>query len=206
MNDLRGSRPSAGFAQQPVSPVQTSEKRVAQSKSNSKMMNVWFMVMLLSVTLVLAGLMAFLIVDKDNKVISEANVINKDGYQAVFIGNEDPQNLSRTYFGHLRQLDDKTYVLSDVFVALEGTTGEGDNAVKTAVLDKIGCGPIQGPVDTIYINRSSVAFWTNLQEDSKLTRSIAQYKEKFTKPIECDENGTNKNAPADTTAPTQQQQ
>jgi hypothetical protein len=206
MNDLRGNRPLNGFGQQQPSPVQavTNALKPAKEGKTGKrgFMNISYGLLLVSITLVLVGLVAFLVVGDDKKV-SEASFIDTGKYQAVFIGSEDPQNLSRTYFGHLREIDNDTFVLTDVFVALEGTTGTGDNAAKTAVLDKIGCGPIQGPVETIYLSKKTVAFWINLRDDSKLARSISQYKEQYTKPIECDENGANKNAPtAATPTPT----
>ena len=102
-----------------------------------------------------------------------ARTIAGDKYQAVFL------NGGQVYFGKLKQVNGDYFRLSNVFY-IQNKNG-GDSATSSAdtsdiQLIKLGT-EVHGPEDEMIIRTDEVSFFENLKDDSKISKSIQQYKE-----------------------------
>jgi hypothetical protein len=105
----------------------------------------------------------------------ESKLIDKTKYQAVFLngGATSGAVAYTTYFGHLTSLNDKYYVLKDVYYLTTDQTSTTGAA--NPQLTKLGCQQLHSPYDKMIINRSQVAFWENLQDSGKVVQAIKQF-------------------------------
>lgn len=108
--------------------------------------------------------------------------IDSSKYQAIFLTN------NQAYIGKLQRLSDGSYRLTDVYyiqqaqnsaastgqnAASAGQTSQGD----TPTLVKF-TQTLPGPEDEIIFNSSQVSFWENLKPDGKVSKAIADSKNK----------------------------
>lgn len=89
--------------------------------------------------------------------------IDADGYQGVVLRN------GIAYFGHLSNLSGKYAVLTDVYYL------QSQQGINTLNLIKFGTEP-QGPKDSMYINRSEIVYFYNLDEKGELYNKILMEK------------------------------
>lgn len=89
--------------------------------------------------------------------------VDTDGYQGVVLRN------GIAYFGHLSNLRGKYAVLTDVYYL------QTQQGVNTLNLIKFGTEP-QGPKDTMYINRSEIVYFYNIDEKGELYNKIMMAK------------------------------
>jgi hypothetical protein len=94
---------------------------------------------------------------------SAAEVIDRSGYQAVFLTN------GSTYFGKLQQQGDDWFLLTDVFYL-----SVGDQAT-TPQLIKRGS-EAQGPKEPMIIPHDQVLFIENLRDDGEIVTLINRFK------------------------------
>ncbi len=94
-----------------------------------------------------------------------------DKWQAVFLNNR------QVYFGKLKN-ENATYVtLSDVYYLQTATDlDQSQNTSASLNLVKLG-GEVHGPEDTIYIPKSSVLFWENMKDTSRVVKTIMSTKQ-----------------------------
>lgn len=102
-----------------------------------------------------------------------ARTIASDKYQAVFL------NGGQVYFGKLKQVNGDYVSLSSVFY-IQNQNG-GDSATSSTdasdiQLIKLGT-EVHGPEDEMIIRTDEISFFENLKNDSKISKSIQQYKE-----------------------------
>jgi hypothetical protein len=121
----------------------------------------------------------------------EAKRVDESKYQAVFLnGGVTSGSVSySTYFGHLTKVNDKYFVLNDVYYLTDQSSAKTPNA--SPQLTKLGCQQLHSPYDEMVINRTQVAFWENLKDDGKVVQAIKQYKQQ-------NPNGPNCNAQSTT--------
>lgn len=112
----------------------------------------------------------------------EANIVDKDRYQAVFLGTD------QVYFGRVLELNNKYINLSDVYYL--SAQQSADNKETNLELVKLGC-EVHGPQDQLVINRDQVAFWENIKEDSTVAKGIKQLQEKNKNGLVCENKQTN---------------
>lgn len=93
---------------------------------------------------------------------SAAEVIDRNGYQAVFLTN------SSTYFGKLEPQGDQWFLLTDVFY-LSVSDQSGTQLIKR------GSEP-QGPKEPMIIPKDQVLFIENLRDDSDIVTAIKKFK------------------------------
>lgn len=107
----------------------------------------------------------------------ESKLVDKSKYQAVFLngGATSGSVAYTTYFGHVSTLNDKYYVLTDVYYLTTDQTTT--NGTANPQLTKLGCQQLHSPFDKMVINRSQVAFWENLRNDGKVVQAINQFKQ-----------------------------
>ena len=89
-------------------------------------------------------------------------------WQAVFLSND------QVYFGKLKDYDAKYLTLSQVYYLR--TAEDLQNTSSTLNLVKLG-GELHGPEDIIFIPKSSVLFWENLKDSSRVVQSIVGAKQ-----------------------------
>ena len=97
--------------------------------------------------------------------------IPKEKWQAVFLGN------SQVYFGHIQEISTNYITLSDVYY-LQTATDLTQNQTATSKLNliKLG-GEVHGPEDTIYIPKSTILFWENMKNTSRVVQTIINTKQ-----------------------------
>lgn len=165
--------------QQPVqqqeevrSSEQAPKKKKGRGFSMSKLAS---MVILFGVAILVAAMLAVLIFGSKDSVTYQADLVQADKYQAVFLDSADGQ----VYFGKLAVYDSNTFVLTDIYyVRVENPIQpEGaDQATQPNIsLAKLGS-ELHGPEDTMYINRSTVLYWENLKNDGQVVTAITEFK------------------------------
>lgn len=89
------------------------------------------------------------------------NAVNKDGYQAVFLAND------QTYFGKLSDSEPGQVKLENIYYL------QDDDGFSLAKLGN----ELHGPEDVMYISRDKLNFWENLKDDSEVVTAIREYEE-----------------------------
>lgn len=125
--------------------------------------------------LVVVGLGALLVTQRDRLFSGEDRRVDHSTYQAVFLVS------SQVYFGKLT-IEGDTYLLRDVFYL--NASQEGTSAGQ---LIKRG-NELHGPVEPMIIPAKSVLFYENMRSDAEVMAAIRAFKSGVT--------------PAPTTAPT----
>lgn len=105
--------------------------------------------------------------------------VDASKYQALFLTN------GQVYFGKLSQSDTKTVHLHDIYYlqVQQAVQPKPEQATDTTAqnqklsLAKLG-GELHGPEDNMYVDRSQVLFWENLQDKGKVVQAIKDYKNK----------------------------
>ncbi len=123
--------------------------------------------------LVLAIIFALVFgVDNANK---EADLIQTDKYQAIFLNSQDGQ----VYFGKLEVYNQDIYKLTDIYyVRVENPIqpeGANQQAQPNISLAKLG-NELHGPQDAMFIRRDQVLYWENLKDDGQVVTAITEFK------------------------------
>lgn len=84
-------------------------------------------------------------------------------WQAVFLAN------NQVYFGSLQNEDANYVTLSNVYYLR--TADDLQKSGESLNLVKLG-GELHGPEDTIYIPKSSILFWENMKDTSRVVQTI----------------------------------
>ncbi len=129
--------------------------------------------LLFAVTVIIAALIVGLVFGggSGNK---EADLINKDRYQAIFLDSQDGQ----VYFGKLAIYNSSLYHLTDIFyVRVENPIqpqGENQQQQANISLAKLG-NELHGPEDEMFIARDKVLYWENLKDDGQVVTAIKEF-------------------------------
>jgi hypothetical protein len=91
-----------------------------------------------------------------------AEVIDHNGYQAVFLTN------GATYFGKLQPQGDEWFLLSDAFY-ISASDETGTQLIKRG-------NEAQGPKDPMIIPKAQIMFIENLRDDSQIVTLIKRFK------------------------------
>ena len=92
-------------------------------------------------------------------------------WQAVFLTS------NQVYFGKLKEDDANYLTLSDVYYLRTATDLDQNQASASSLnLIKLG-GEVHGPEDTIYIPKSSILFWENMKDTSRVVQTIMSTKQ-----------------------------
>ena len=136
-----------------------------------KPMRMVIMAFFAAVTVLVVSMLILMVVGGSK---SEAELIKKDKYQAVFLSDTSGQ----VYFGKLKSLNARYFQLTDIFyVKVENAVqpDKKDTASQNISLAKLG-NELHGPEDTMYISRDKVLFWENLKEDGQVVKAITEFK------------------------------
>lgn len=167
------------------------------------------------VTAVVALLVAILLVFVALTVYSsskngEEGFVDSSKLQAVFL------NTGQVYFGKISTLNNKYFVVKDIYYLQTANSGTGAAASSnTSVsLVKLGC-ELHEPYDQMVINASQVTFWENLQDNGQVAKAVATFQKQNPSGQKCSDQsassantgtsvqnaGTSNTAPATTAKP-----
>lgn len=132
-------------------------------------------VVIVGAALLLAAVALF--VGLSSGTSGEQKQIDKSKYQAVFLngGATSGSVAYTTYFGHITTLNDKYFVLKNVYYLTTDQTSTSGQV--NPQLTKLGCQQLHSPYDEMVINRSQVAFWENLQDNGKVVQAIKTFQQ-----------------------------
>lgn len=102
---------------------------------------------------------------------SESEYVDSSKLQAVFL------NTGQVYFGHIETLNNKYFVVTDIYylqTTNTGTTGSNANANSNVTLVKLGC-ELHEPYDQMVINSDQVTFWENLQDNGQVAKAVSTF-------------------------------
>ena len=177
----RGNRPNAQAGQQPNAQINQKEEQPTSSfkptmpKNQSKLDfgKVSSMFMLFTGTILAFILVLGLVFLNEGN--QEADAIQTERYQAVFLDSQDGQ----VYFGKMGVFNKDMYVLTDIYyvrvenpIQPQGTEAQQPNIS----LAKLGS-ELHGPQDVMYISRDKVLYWENLKDDGQVVTAINNFKE-----------------------------
>lgn len=159
------------FANRPgQQPAAQAPRPTASRRSNrGKWLRVFGVGLLVCGALIVAGV-TWLI---SNGAKSEADHLNKDKFQAVFL------NGGQVYFGKIRDLNGKYMTLDNIYYlrvneAVQPDADADKKPQQDISLAKLGC-ELHGPEDRMVINRDQVTFWENLKDDGQVAKAIAEF-------------------------------
>lgn len=171
----RGVRPTQPTSSPQPGPTQQTQHPAGKGKSGkfkkfrpSNFLNVAYIALLFSVTVVIIGVLAALVISDNNS--KESNLVDKSKFQAVFLNN------GQVYFGNIADLTEDYLSVGNIYyLRVNQQVQPGQQASQNDVsLVKLGC-ELHGPQDSMVINRDQVTFWENLKEDGQVTKAIAEY-------------------------------
>ena len=162
-------------------------------------------VLIATSVLILVLIFGLVFAKKDNSTMSrEADLMNKNQYQAVFIASQDGQ----VYFGKLEVYNRELYKLTDIYyVRVENPIqpeGQNQQSQANISLAKLG-NELHAPEDVMYIAREKVLYWENLKDSGQVVTAIKKYQTEGDKSSNNSQNSdtnTSNNAPANNTTKT----
>lgn len=101
----------------------------------------------------------------------ESQFVDTTKLQAIFL------NTGQVYFGNVKQLNSKFFVVSNIFylqTANSGSSSTASNANTNVSLVKLGC-ELHRPLDQMVINRSQVTFWENLSDTGQVAKAVSTF-------------------------------
>lgn len=160
------------FANRPGQQPAAAAPRPAHTggkKSKGKLFRIVSVVLLVCIAVLIAALAVMF--GTGGK--TEADHLDKNKYQAVFLEG------GQVYFGKVTTLTGSYLTLDNIYYLRvnEQVQPDGDaaqNAQQDISLAKLGC-ELHGPQDKMVINRSQVTFWENLKDDGQVSKAIAQF-------------------------------
>jgi len=103
---------------------------------------------------------------------SEDSFVDTNKLQAVFL------NTGQVYFGNVKTLNDKYFVLTNIYYLQTANNGSSSSSTSNAntnvTLVKLGC-ELHQPYDQMVINRTSVTFWENLQDGGQVAKAVSTF-------------------------------
>ena|GEM_PF-221259 len=204
----RGNRPNAA-PQQPAGmqeqQTQSFQPMISPEKKNKKRFDfgkVTSGVLLVGTTLLVLALILGLVFGVGGEK-NEADSIQTDKYQAIFLNSQDGQ----VYFGKLDVYNRDLYKLTDIYyVRVENPIQpEGANQAQqpNISLAKLG-NELHGPQDVMFISRDKVLYWENLKDDGQVVTAITQFKANGEKAPETTTDPANSSTTPTTTVPSTQ--
>ncbi len=128
--------------------------------------------------LVTSGVFGYQALQKAGSTVS--GDVQEDRFQAVFLTN------GQVYFGKLSNVEGNYIKLKNIYYlqvqqAVQPSTSnpeqQSDTSDSQVSLTKLGK-ELHGPTDQMFISRSEVLFWENLEKDSTVVKAIADYENK----------------------------
>ena len=132
----------------------------------SKLTKVAVLVATLLMAIVLIAIIAALVKAPNSK---ESGYVDSSKLQAVFL------NTGQVYFGNLKTVNNRYFVLTNIYYLQTANSGNGSSNANTNVsLVKLGC-ELHEPFDKMVINRDQVTFWENLQDGGQVAKAVSTF-------------------------------
>ncbi len=132
----------------------------------SKLTKVAVLLSTLLVAIVLIAIIAALVKAPSSK---ESSYVDSSKLQAVFL------NTGQVYFGNLKTVNNRYFVLTNIYYLQTANNGNGSSNANTNVsLVKLGC-ELHEPYDKMVINRDQVTFWENLQDGGQVAKAVSTF-------------------------------
>lgn len=154
-----------------------------------KFSKITFIIILVASTLVAFGAIVLLLIRPSESL----QFVNKDAYQAIDVISGGTSG-DQVYFGKITKITDRQIVLTNVFYPVSND----ENKTVTTLVPFI-CS-LASPYDQLILNRDQVAYWYNLQSDSKVSKTIDQYKQTNGGKPNCDQLNTSTGSSTDSTS------
>ena len=162
------------FSNREVKPQTTAGSTPAAASSHrssdkNKMNRVATVVAAVIVAVLLVGVIVSL---ASSDVKSESKYVDNNKLQAVFL------NTGQVYFGNIKSLNSKYFVLSNIYylqTANSGGSTAAANSSSNVTLVKLGC-ELHEPYDQMVINSTQVTFWENLQTNGQVAKAVTKFK------------------------------
>lgn len=132
------------------------------------------------IALVAVALLGYERFKTGGSVASVSSEVQKERFQAVFLTN------GQVYFGKLSNVEGNYIKLENIYYlqvqqSVQPSTSNPENSNTSddsqVSLTKLGK-ELHGPTDQMYISRSEVLFWENLEKESTVVKAIADYENK----------------------------
>lgn len=165
------AQPGAAPLHRPPDP---SKKGLKQRAFKDKsLINVVYVALLFSVTVVLIAALMALVFHKNN-ANSENRLVDREKYQAIFLNN------GHVYFGKIGKINSQYITIYDLFYLRvdQPVQPERGNVPESIELVKFGC-ELHRPQDSMVVSRAQVSFWENLTDETDINTvpgGIKKYK------------------------------
>lgn len=149
------------------SPAPKPASKLSKLKSQKKWLNITYVVLLFSGTILVVAVLASLILSTTKK---ESQYVDSSRLQAVFLNN------GQVYFGNISVLNNQYLKLNNIYyLRVNQQVQPGQQANQNDVsLAKLGC-ELHGPEDQMVVNREQVTFWENLKDDGQVTNAVKEF-------------------------------
>lgn len=165
-------RPDNGSGNNVPSAAKDTTKKGSSLKQNTDWFKFSHVTLLFAGLIVAIGAIILLAIPENNK-----KYINTDGYQTVGVV-DGVANGGQVYFGKITAINDRQIVLSSVFYPVAN-----ENSTNTTLLPFV-CS-VASPTDQLVLNRDQVAYWYNLQSESKVAKTIDEFKKTNNSNVDC---------------------
>ena len=110
----------------------------------------------------------------------ENKYVDGSRLQAVFL------NTGQVYFGKVKAMNDKYFVLTNIYYLQTQSSGTGTAAAASTQVSlvKLGC-ELHEPLDQMLINRTQVTFWENLDDRGQVAQAVKTFQDKNPKGQSC---------------------
>lgn len=162
----RNTATSSSFSSQNSN--QNNNKKAGKKMGRGEWKRALTVLAVLVIAILIAAVITLIVSSNNTKPESKYVYTNK--LQAVFL------NTGQVYFGHLTSLNNKYFVLQDIYY-LQSTGNSSDSSSSSAsnvTLVKLGC-ELHEPYDQMVINSDQVTFWENLQSDGQVAKAVATF-------------------------------
>jgi len=181
-------RPVASDSESGSSSVKSKGKRATFSKG----WRATFVVLLFSIAILLVAVASLFAFGKNG----ESSYLSTSALQAIDINIAGTSPTNQVYFGHVKNLNDRFFVIQDVYFF----QASSDSSSTSTTLEPLVC-QIDKPFNQMIVNRSSVNWWENLQSDGQVAKTITQYEKDNPKGPTCPTTSTSSTSTTPTTKP-----
>ena len=147
------------------------------------------------VTAILALLVALVVLIGFSGDNNEDKYVDTSKLQVVSLNN------GQAYFGHVRSLNSKYLVLTDIYYLQTTNAANASSSASSAnsnlELRKLGC-EIHQPYDQMVINTDQVTFWENLQPNGKVAQAVSTFEKDNPNGLKCTDQGTSQSSTSST--------
>lgn len=149
-------------------------------------------VAVVAVAVLLVGLILF--ISSSDK--TESTYVDSGKLQAVFL------NTGQVYFGNIKSLNDKYFVLTNIYYLQTSNSNSGSSSSSNAnvTLVKLGC-ELHRPYDQMVINRPSVTFWENLESSGQVAQAVNKFQQQNPHGQQCSDQSSSSGSTTNTAQP-----